>query len=70
VQHLTQDELANRWRMNPRTLEGWRSLNAGPAYLKIVGRVIYRLVDVEAYEARHLCNVTMTKGPTSLVYAR
>jgi hypothetical protein len=40
--------------MSPRTLEGWRSLNTGPAYLKIVGRVIYRLIDIEAYEAKHL----------------
>jgi hypothetical protein len=70
VQHLTQDELAKRWRMSPRTLEGWRSINAGPAYLKIVGRVIYRLVDVEAYEARHLCNVAMRRGPAPLDYAR
>lgn len=66
MQHLTQDELAKRWRMSPRTLEGWRTLNTGPAYLKIVGRVIYRLMDVEAYEAKHLCNTTMSKGPSPL----
>jgi hypothetical protein len=52
--------------MSPRTLEGWRSLNTGPAYLKIVGRVIYRLIDIEAYEAKHLLNTAMNKGPSAL----
>jgi hypothetical protein len=33
-----------------RTLERWRWLNQGPRYLKIGGRVVYRLEDVEAFE--------------------
>jgi hypothetical protein len=56
VQHLTQAELARRWRMSERTLEAWRPLNMGPPYLKIVGRVVYRLSDVESYEADNLFN--------------
>jgi hypothetical protein len=51
VHHLHQIELADRWRISPRTLERWRWLQQGPAYLKIGGRVAYRLEDVEAYEA-------------------
>lgn len=50
VQHLTQ-ELAQRWRISSRTLERWRWLQEGPQFLKIGGRVVYRVVDVEAYEA-------------------
>lgn len=50
VQHLTQIELARRWRISPRTLERWRWLGQGPRYLKIGGRVVYRLEDVEAFE--------------------
>ncbi len=51
VRHLTQHELAQRWRISPRTLERWRWLQEGPQFLKIGGRVVYRLEDVEAYEA-------------------
>jgi Helix-turn-helix domain len=49
--HLNQIELARRWRVSPRTLERWRWLNQGPPYLKLGGRVVYRLADIEAFEA-------------------
>lgn len=49
--HLTQLELAERWRISPRTLEKWRYLGIGVEHLKIGGRVIYRVADVRAYEA-------------------
>ena len=48
VRHLTQDDLAQRWRISARTLERWRWLQEGPQFLKIGGRVVYRLADVEA----------------------
>ncbi len=50
VSHLNQIDLARRWRISERTLERWRWLKQGPAYLKIGGRVAYRLEDIEAYE--------------------
>ena len=51
TRHLTQLDLARRWRMSPRTLERWRWLHTGPAYLKLGSVIAYRLVDVEAFEA-------------------
>ena len=51
VRRLNQLELAGRWRISARTLERWRWRKQGPAYLKIGGRVVYRLADVLAYEA-------------------
>ncbi len=48
--HLNQVHLARRWNLSPRTLERWRWLNQGPRYLKIGGRVVYRMEDVEAFE--------------------
>ena len=54
--HIRQDFLARRWGISPRTLERWRWLGQGPAYLKVGGRVAYRLEDVEAYEASRLRN--------------
>ena len=54
VRHLNQIELSRRWDISPRTLERWRWLGAGPQYLKIGGRVVYRLEDIEAFEAEML----------------
>ena len=51
VRHLTQVELAERWRISPRTLERWRWLRLGQQYLKIGGRVVYSLEDVQSFEA-------------------
>jgi hypothetical protein len=51
IKHLNQFDLAQRWRISPRTLERWRWLDLGPRYLKIGGRVVYRIEDIQAYEA-------------------
>jgi hypothetical protein len=51
MEHLDQKGLAKRWLISPRTLEGWRWQGRGPRYLKIGGRVVYRLFDVEVFEA-------------------
>ncbi len=61
IKHLNQIELADRWNISERTLERWRWLDEGPAYLKIGGRVVYRLEDVEHYEAENLR--TSTSAP-------
>lgn len=54
VRHLTETDLARRWRMSERTLQSWRWKKIGPPYLKAMGRVLYRLSDIEMYEAEHL----------------
>ncbi len=51
IRHLNQIELSRRWGISHRTLERWRSLGQGPTYVKIGGRVVYRLEDVERYES-------------------
>jgi hypothetical protein len=63
VTHLHQVELARRWRMSHRTLERWRWLGLGPQHIKLGGRVIYRLADIEAYEAENLRTSTSTPTP-------
>jgi hypothetical protein len=73
VRHLNQIELSRRWSISPRTLERWRWLGQGPSYLKIGGRVVYRLEEIEAFEAQQarltapvghfpLCNQTITEN--------
>ena len=54
IKHLNQVELSRRWSLSPRTLERWRWLSQGPQFLKVGGRVLYRLEDVEAFEAEGL----------------
>ena len=54
IQHLDQTALARRWRISPRSLERWRWLKQGPQYLKIGGRVLYRVEDIEAFEVAQL----------------
>ena len=51
VRHLDQHQLSKRWGLSPRTLERWRWLGVGPAYLKLVGSVLYRLEDIEQFES-------------------
>lgn len=43
-------EVADRWQMSVRTLEGWRDQGIGPTYHKIGGSVRYSLDDVEKFE--------------------
>lgn len=50
--YLTQPELARRFRVSPRTLERWRWLKTGPNYIKLGGKIVYALDDIEAYERR------------------
>lgn len=54
VSHLNQVELSRRWKISPRTLERWRWLGEGPRYLKVGGRVIYRLEDIIEHEEQQL----------------
>jgi hypothetical protein len=40
--------------LSPRTLEKWRWRGKGPRFLKLEGKVVYRLDDVVAFEADHM----------------
>lgn len=51
TRHLSQIELAARWNLSHRTLERWRWTGEGPQFIKLGGRVVYRLEDVETFEA-------------------
>jgi hypothetical protein len=54
LRHLNQIELARRWKISDRTLERWRWLRQGPKHLKLGGRVVYRIEDIEAFETAQL----------------
>ena len=51
IKHFNQRQLAERWNVSEASLERWRSAGIGPVYLKLQGRVLYRVEDIETYEA-------------------
>jgi predicted site-specific integrase-resolvase len=54
IKHLNQRQLADRWDVSEATLERWRTEGIGPVFLKLQGRVLYRVEDVESFEADSL----------------
>ncbi len=52
--HLSQIELAARGNISHRTLGRWRWTGEGPKFIKLGGRMVYRLEDVEAFEAEQI----------------
>jgi hypothetical protein len=69
TRHLNQIDLARRWKLSERTLERWRWLEQGPSYLKIGGRVVYRLEDVEAFEKARLHDSRPRPAPGAVLLA-
>ncbi|HAZ61670.1 MAG TPA: terminase [Gammaproteobacteria bacterium] len=47
---LTQTHPADRWQVAESTLECWRSEGIGPLFMKMMGRVRYRLSDITDFE--------------------
>jgi len=63
INHLSQLDLARRWSISPRTLERWRWTGEGPRYIKLVGRIVYRLEDVETFENARVHDSTSRPAP-------
>ena len=70
IVHFNQRQLAARWAISAATLERWRSEGIGPKFLKLCGRVLYRQVDIEAYEEACLATSTKTTTPVAHVGGR
>lgn len=49
---LTTKELAKRWRMSHRSLEGWRDKGLGPTYHVIGSSVRYHIDVIVEFERR------------------
>ena len=69
VIHLNQRSLATRWDVSEATLERWRTEGIGPKYLKLGGRVLYRLVDIEGFESSCLMTSTSKSARSANVVA-
>jgi predicted DNA-binding transcriptional regulator AlpA len=62
---LRTKEAAEFLSLSARTLEKHRTYGTGPAYRKLGGRVVYSVVDLEAWAARGA--VTSTSDPRGQV---
>jgi predicted site-specific integrase-resolvase len=51
---IPQHVLAERWSVSTKTLERWRIEGIGPVYIRLPGRVVYRLEDIETFERNAL----------------
>ena len=71
TKHLNQIDLAARWNISHRTLERWRWTGEGTQFVKLGGRVVYRLEDVEAFEAEQTRSSTAhTSAPARAMAGR
>ncbi|MGN6479485.1 helix-turn-helix domain-containing protein [Luteibacter sp.] len=50
--YYTTQEVAEKLRLSPRTLENWRNLRQGPAFIKFGTRVLYSAEALEEYAAQ------------------
>jgi hypothetical protein len=48
---LVEKELAERWSKSRRTLQRMRVDGSGPAFHRIGGSILYKIDDIEAFEA-------------------
>jgi hypothetical protein len=61
--YLTQSELAARWLISERTLEGWRyRMDDGPGFTRFGRAVRYPLTAVEEFEAENFCTIVQHRN--------
>ena len=51
---FTDQMLAATWHCSTSRLQYWRSTDQGLPYLKMLGRVLYRIEDIQAYERQSM----------------
>jgi len=63
---LNPRQLAARWGLSEKTLERWRMLGTGPAFLKLGSRVLYSLAEIEAHERQRTRRCTAGDQPSEV----
>jgi len=63
---LSPRQLAARWGLSEKTLERWRMLGTGPAFLKLGSRVLYSLAEIEAHERERTRRCTAGDRPSEV----
>jgi hypothetical protein len=65
--HLTPDQLVERWggEIKNSTLRSWRYRGQGPRFVKVGSKVLYPIIQVEAYERAQLHSANSVKADES-----
>lgn len=61
---LSETQLADRWRVHPKTLQRWRCEGRGPKYLKVSKHISYPIKEVKAFEQASLRVSTSERART------
>ena len=56
--YYTTKETAEKLRVSPRTLENWRNLRQGPAFMKFGTRVLYSAEAIAEYAAKNVVSTS------------
>lgn len=48
--YITTKELSKRWKINPNTIEHWRSAGFGPKFIRIGRKILYSLNSISEFE--------------------
>lgn len=62
---ITENEVAERWSLDAKTLRNWRCNGKGPDYIRLGYTIRYRQTDVEAFEAKGLTILNRGKNGKS-----
>ena len=54
----TTKELSQRWKLNPNTIEHWRTNGFGPHFIKIGRKILYSLDSIIAFERENIAKNT------------
>jgi len=65
---LSQEELADRWKLQISTLSQWRWNGQGPYFIKINGKIKYKVSDIESFERSKRCRSTSEYHANKLGY--
>ncbi len=48
--YITTKELSKRWKINPNTIEHWRSVGFGTKFIRIGRKILYSLNSISEFE--------------------
>ena len=57
--YLTTKELSQRWKINPNTIEHWRTNGFGPEFIRIGRKILYSLESILEFEQKNKAQHTV-----------
>ena len=57
--YLTTKELSQRWKINPNTIEHWRTNGFGPEFIRVGRKILYSLESILEFEQKNKAQNTV-----------